>query len=205
MTTYRPRAFSLIEVLVVCAIIAILIALVGVGVRNAVLRAKASADTSNLRQIGQALELYISEKDGLGPRQLDEMVVSQHLPSQLLAGSCDPTQSGYANIFRQSPNGRYFGRKPVPYKFSYITKLDASEGLQQSEADATASRRGWLIGATHGKQVTPANFLPVHWQGSYLRLCNDGSVVSRQFLWRWITVGGRQQFALSVNAAYEDR
>jgi prepilin-type N-terminal cleavage/methylation domain-containing protein/prepilin-type processing-associated H-X9-DG protein len=62
-----PRAFTLIEVLIVAAIIAILAALAVPALTSALDRAKATKDMSNLRQIGILIQTYLNDKDGILP------------------------------------------------------------------------------------------------------------------------------------------
>ena len=59
------RAFTLIEVIVVLAIIAILMSLVYPMYLNMSERAKATKEMSNLRQIGLATQTYVNDNDGV--------------------------------------------------------------------------------------------------------------------------------------------
>ena len=59
------RAFTLIEVLVVMAIIAILAAILVPALNSALERAKATKDMSNLRQFGLATQLYMNDNSGV--------------------------------------------------------------------------------------------------------------------------------------------
>src|SRR5947199_3846241 len=61
------RAFTLIEVLVVMAIIAILAAILVPSLNSALERAKATKDMSNLRQIGMAMQTLLNDNDQLLP------------------------------------------------------------------------------------------------------------------------------------------
>jgi prepilin-type N-terminal cleavage/methylation domain-containing protein/prepilin-type processing-associated H-X9-DG protein len=61
------RAFTLIEVLVAVAIIAIIMALAIPAFSRAVERAKATKDLSNLRQIGIAMQTLLNDNDQLLP------------------------------------------------------------------------------------------------------------------------------------------
>jgi prepilin-type N-terminal cleavage/methylation domain-containing protein len=59
------RAFTLMEVLVVMAIIAILAAILIPSLNSALERAKVAKDMSNLRQIGAATQMYMNDNNGV--------------------------------------------------------------------------------------------------------------------------------------------
>ena len=61
------RAFTLIELLIVIATIAILAALVIPAFNRVLESAKATKDMSNLRQIGSATQMYMNDNNGLFP------------------------------------------------------------------------------------------------------------------------------------------
>jgi prepilin-type N-terminal cleavage/methylation domain-containing protein/prepilin-type processing-associated H-X9-DG protein len=61
------RAFTLIEVLVVIAIIIGLAAILIPSLRSALESTKATKDLSNLRQIGALMQAYLNDKDGILP------------------------------------------------------------------------------------------------------------------------------------------
>jgi prepilin-type N-terminal cleavage/methylation domain-containing protein len=63
--SYFSRAFTLIELIVVLAIIAILMSLVYPMYTSISERAKATKDMSNLRQIGMATQTYLNDNDGV--------------------------------------------------------------------------------------------------------------------------------------------
>jgi prepilin-type N-terminal cleavage/methylation domain-containing protein/prepilin-type processing-associated H-X9-DG protein len=67
-TRYGPRAgFTLLELLVVMAILSILVALVFSAVRSARVASHQTGCQSNMRQIGAALIQYATEHDGMFP------------------------------------------------------------------------------------------------------------------------------------------
>jgi prepilin-type N-terminal cleavage/methylation domain-containing protein/prepilin-type processing-associated H-X9-DG protein len=61
------RAFTLLELLIVAAIIAILAALAVPALTSALERAKATKDLSNLRQIGLLVQTYLNDNDNIIP------------------------------------------------------------------------------------------------------------------------------------------
>ena len=65
--SHFARAFTLIELIVVLAIIAILMSMVYPMYTSISERAKATKDMSNLRQIGMATQTYMNDSDGVLP------------------------------------------------------------------------------------------------------------------------------------------
>src|SRR5438477_9115992 len=63
--SYFSRAFTLIELIVVLAIIAMLISIIYPMYTSMSERAKATKDMSNLRQIGLATQLYMNDNGGV--------------------------------------------------------------------------------------------------------------------------------------------
>lgn len=64
----QPAGFTLIELLVVIAIIAVLLAITIPAVSKAMAAGQRAACASNLRQIGAAVHLYLSDRNGLFPK-----------------------------------------------------------------------------------------------------------------------------------------
>jgi prepilin-type N-terminal cleavage/methylation domain-containing protein len=64
-SSYFSRAFTLIEVIVVLAIIVIMMSMVYPAYTTISERAKATKDMSNLRQIGIATQTYLNDSDGM--------------------------------------------------------------------------------------------------------------------------------------------
>ncbi len=82
----RMRAFTLIELLVVIAIIAILAALLFPVFATARAKARQAVCTSNLRQIGLSIAMYMEDNDSLYPYAIDP--ADKYTP-QIWAGNPD--------------------------------------------------------------------------------------------------------------------
>jgi len=65
--SYFSRGFTLIELIVVLAVIAILMSMVYPTYTSISERAKATKDMSNLRQVGLAMQTYLNDKDDVLP------------------------------------------------------------------------------------------------------------------------------------------
>lgn len=73
-TNTRNKGFTLVELLVVMAILGILVTLVGAGLRTSQLRGRDGARKHDLRQITEALELHLSDF-GTYPDSLNGSIV----------------------------------------------------------------------------------------------------------------------------------
>jgi general secretion pathway protein G len=72
------RAFTLIELMVVMAIIVVLATLASVHYRNAVLRSREAVLKSDLRVLNNAIQDYTRDKEA-APQSLDDLVTGQYL------------------------------------------------------------------------------------------------------------------------------
>jgi prepilin-type N-terminal cleavage/methylation domain-containing protein/prepilin-type processing-associated H-X9-DG protein len=109
---YAPKAFTLIELLTVIAIIGILSAIIIVAVGSARKMAQQSTCTSNLRQIGVAFQLWIIDTKGIvksrdhsgyiiGPDGAYPKSWVSHLNPYLLQGATyDGKEQTTASVFR---------------------------------------------------------------------------------------------------------
>src|SRR6267378_5979417 len=67
MTRNFSRAFTLIELLIVIAVIAILISIAYPVYTGVLERAKVTTDMNNLRQVGLAIQTYLNDNDQVLP------------------------------------------------------------------------------------------------------------------------------------------
>jgi prepilin-type N-terminal cleavage/methylation domain-containing protein len=100
----RPHAFTLVELLVVIGIIAILISILLPALNRVRAAGMETACLSNLRQIGQALNLYVGESKGMLPiapyRDENNLAVPEHVLLYRKLYQDKPTDNGDRSAFR---------------------------------------------------------------------------------------------------------
>ncbi len=159
------RAFSLTELLVVMAIVALLAALlfpVLVSVRQ---RSKEPACMANLKQLHAAIIMYMDGNNDTLPTRLDEVVGSSGTIKSIL--KCTSDSTGGANIDMSR-------RLRVSASYFYLHSLTGfREALQAADAN-----HGLLYCVLHGtKTAVAGDFVPIRdTTGLVLRLRRDGSV-----------------------------
>ncbi len=114
------RAFTLIELLVVIAILAILAAFLFPVFTRSKAAAKKSACISNLRQVGQAMLLYIEDYDDVFPHAVD--AADKYRPE---------IWSGFPDFMAQIPNMPMMHEALQPYVRNYqIFECPSDSGTQ---------------------------------------------------------------------------
>jgi prepilin-type N-terminal cleavage/methylation domain-containing protein len=174
----RARGFTLTELLVVVAIIAVLAGITTsafVAARNG---AKVTADISNMRQLGAAAALYQSDFDNVFPLSASTLVASGRVPSAIVSSSRDATPDGLAVAIANEvlpPVGRAMPK--LPYRLSYpgLFEMGFDQTFVQNHL-TSASGVGWLVevSACEPRAGTLAGSV-----GRYHRLMLDGSVQKR--------------------------
>jgi prepilin-type N-terminal cleavage/methylation domain-containing protein len=115
MQRFRLRAFTLIEMLVVIAIIATLAALLFPAVQGMQERGKATSDLNNLRQIGIATQLYLNDNDSTFFLPTDNWMT-------LLATKYTNGWKIFKSPFDLRPLSETPASAPVSYGFNLNTK-----------------------------------------------------------------------------------
>ncbi len=98
-------AFTLVELLIVIAIIAILAALLFPAISKTVNSGKATSSTNNLRQIGIGITTYLSDHNGVYPILRDDAVPGGNFWSQAITPYLAPPDRG--KIYLRNPPDYY--------------------------------------------------------------------------------------------------
>src|SRR5215831_4485775 len=119
--THSSFAFTLIELLVVIAVIAILAALLLPALGRAKEQGKAAACISNLRQIGVAIQLYVSENNNRLPFMNDQFpgVTNQYAGPEIVLSN----HLGNVNVLR-CPSDKWKSDTPPPLPARAATYFD---------------------------------------------------------------------------------
>lgn len=173
------RAFTLLEMLLVVAIIAVLVSLLLAVLAGAKVRAQSSQCLSQLRQLGVAMSVYASDNnellpaahtvvtwDSTNPVAWTKAIFPQHSPPDLLA--CP----SYSRFYYQSPFNYFMGSRsafieagaqPAPLSLhhlalpsQYILSGDCNFPFQANDADPdnyTADTLFGLVPLGHDHQV----------------------------------------------------
>lgn len=171
----RRRAFTLVEILVVITIIALLAAMLFPVMVEARARGYRTSCASNLRQIGQGLEMYRGDSDGI-------------LPIAIPDAGRDPILAYFPKPVRMCSTGpfHFFYRFSVVHSNPYFTTFWEDHGVKDHVAGTywepdpgfvlaichAHLRRGWTKDTI---QVIPASG-PQGRLGRHVVLRADGSV-----------------------------
>lgn len=155
----QRRALTLVEVLVVFAIVAVLTGLLLAAVPQVRKSAERIECAANLHQIGLAFQMYRDNHGGQFPAAARVPSVTPELPS--IAQALETYTEG-RRIFRCPSDARYFAAEGVSYE--YPGEFRGGVTLETLQAQGRASDRLWLLhdfDAVHGSRhsATARNFL----------------------------------------------
>jgi len=172
----KQFGFTVIEVLTVTVIIVMLAALTFAGLAQAKKTAWNSVDIHQLRQAGIAAEMY-REDTGVKSPLVDRLVDANLLSSALVVSPLDTTLRGIANHSRQRS-----GQKLAGYRLTYISLPEATSVLIPKIEDSRGG--GMMVSLAGAAPAVPGEDPPISYKGRYLRLLFDGSVGSREIVWK---------------------
>jgi prepilin-type N-terminal cleavage/methylation domain-containing protein len=179
-TAIEKRAFTLLEVLVVVAIIATLTALVFPLISSSRERSYAVDNISKLRQLGQAANLY-EQAQGDYPLRAIHLVDAGLVPKELCASALDSRELGMANVYiREQATNPVAGKlaPEAPFKVSFVGIGELHPNWEYFNKDIKDKPgAGWLIDATSTAEGLVKSF--AFREGKYRRLLLDGSVVTK--------------------------
>lgn len=152
-------AFTLVELLVVFAIITVLLGLLVVAVQLARRAAERTQCASNLHQLGLALQMYQLNNDGKFPAAARMPSVTPEQPSIALA--LQPYTEG-PKLFRCPSDAQYFPREGVSYE--YPGEFRGGMTLEMLQNQGRSIDRVWMLhdfDSVHGSRFsgTGRNFL----------------------------------------------
>lgn len=191
----KDRGFTLIELLVVIAIIAILAAILFPVFASAKMAAKRTQSVSNLKQLGTAVQIYLSDYDDRYPRTMDTSTGDVETVGwwaiHNYQSALDPyIKQGRGGVGDGQVNGRdkiWYDPADPDFQVSYMWGsysangfLTAAEVMSQTALPSTSSmvfktlrEENWdiVVGVT-----LPATFPPNNdpfWLSDYFDMCLD--------------------------------
>lgn len=184
------KGFTLIEMLIVTAIISVLAAVILPVIATAREHGRISSCSNNLHQISLAIAAYAQDNDQQTPLRVQNLW-DAHLitDKQILICPDDTTGNWGGLVYEQARLLSYPGTPPETVKHSYIYAFteELHPEIIWKRLVAADSDPGIVVCQLHGSETpfsqmgTPNNI--GFYEGKILRLRIDGSVTSRTISW----------------------
>ncbi|NUQ02052.1 MAG: DUF1559 domain-containing protein, partial [Armatimonadetes bacterium] len=140
-------------------------------------RARRTACTNNLRQIGQAVQMYLQDYEKQRPFELAALAPKYGASAELLACPSDPhrAEGGWMGSYKKVLYPTM--GEPADYPTSYGDWSLLYSNKLWRYLERQSGRPGYVVCVTHGER--PERDRPPFWYtGPALRLCFDGGVVA---------------------------
>ena len=162
------RGYTLVEIVIVMAVIAALIAFIFASMAPARERARESVCIEQLHQWGRAFQMYIQEHDGIDPVKGNMYTASQlgfPPPKMIREFIANYSLKDVAHC----PSARPANGQSVPYYTSYITQAFNDTTTMRNFGEVVASRGSEfpLLSCDYHNPILEFNDLP---RGSYIRV-----------------------------------
>lgn len=169
MMVRAAQGFSTIELLVVCALLSLLAAILLPVLVTSKRNALVSEDINAMRQWDVAARLYAIDHDDLVRLSAHSAIETWRFDETLLRSQLDSSPKGYANCVLYSRGG-------LPRRVSFLALDDVAPGLEGKLSDGGD---GWLAALIDTPVARQTNICAIEFAGSYNRLTNAGGVVRR--------------------------
>jgi prepilin-type N-terminal cleavage/methylation domain-containing protein len=173
----RRSGFTITELLVVIAIIAIVSAIVMPLLAMAKVAGLETVEISQLRQLGQAREMYLSDSS---TQECHLHHLAEYLPGgkALVSSPLDPDISGRSNRIAKSLIAPGSPDRSAPFRVSYVGAhtFGWTDDLVNKYLTGKP-KRGWLLSFSRSRPDRISSEFDAGLRGRYLRLLLDGSVL----------------------------
>lgn len=196
------HGFTLVELLVVVAIIAILVSLVFPVLLRAKASGKKTSDIARMRQLGQASALYANDSSvAFGATGCPVLVELGLVQAVMCGADSDIFPKGTANFIDSKLPADVYGSLVTAYKNSFVGLREMSLDHESPERLPYSDNSGWLVMLQELDQTTP-------WQpalnSTYHRLQYDGAVTNRRVTTRKSTYNGKPSQTWDVASLFGD-
>ena len=175
------QAFTLTEILVVCLIIAVLAAILIPVTLNTRRKSLQTTCISNLRQVGQAMHMYVQDNEGPPPRL--HTLYPQYISDKRVF-LCPLDRWKDTGGYAWQAGGKY-NTPPetwlIPVSYLYLDFLYPKNQTELDKMSKVGYRPGYAMCLLHAeKEISIGPYAPPIYNGLSLRLCLDSSVIERQ-------------------------
>jgi prepilin-type N-terminal cleavage/methylation domain-containing protein len=204
---FRPatrRAFTLVELMVVIAIIGVLVSITASVIVKAKSAAIVTEDIQSLRQAGVGRELYLADWDAEPLDAVDSLVETGYFTRAQCISRFDSTERGSANIIRTSRLVEIHPHPdPKPFRISLLSTRDF--GFEAVPGRLGHQNTGWLIALRQSAPLSrDGGFEIWNLTQPVSRLTYDGSVLRRRaFTYEFDSIRGHIHGG-TIQSMFED-